>query len=157
MDLNATILGQMISFIIFVWFCMKYIWPKIIITIENRKQAIEIELLLLEKYKKEIQFLKTKSLNIIDDAKKKSKYIIQNAQNQKNIILEEAENIIQNEKEAIISQAYAEIKTKKIQIRNQLMKEINTIAILMANKIIHQSIDNNKNTSTVIDVLIKNL
>ncbi|MDE5285330.1 MAG: F0F1 ATP synthase subunit B, partial [Buchnera aphidicola] len=36
MDLNATIFGQALSFIFFVWFCMKYIWPPIILAIETR-------------------------------------------------------------------------------------------------------------------------
>ncbi|ETJ20958.1 F0F1 ATP synthase subunit B, partial [Escherichia coli] len=27
MNLNATILGQAIAFVLFVLFCMKYVWP----------------------------------------------------------------------------------------------------------------------------------
>ena len=40
MDINATIIGQAISFAIFVWFTMKFVWPVIRAAIEEREQTI---------------------------------------------------------------------------------------------------------------------
>ena len=40
MDLNATIIGQSIAMIVFVWFCMKYIWPPLMDAIEERQTQI---------------------------------------------------------------------------------------------------------------------
>ncbi|MFA8256102.1 F0F1 ATP synthase subunit B family protein, partial [Salmonella enterica] len=40
MILNATILGQAIAFIIFVWFCMKYVWTPLMAAIEKPQKEI---------------------------------------------------------------------------------------------------------------------
>ena len=40
MDINATIIGQSIAMIVFVWFCMKYIWPPLMEAIEERQTQI---------------------------------------------------------------------------------------------------------------------
>ena len=41
MNFNATLIGQTITFIVFVWFCMKFIWPPLLEAIEERQQQIE--------------------------------------------------------------------------------------------------------------------
>ena len=40
MNFNATLIGQMIAFAIFVWFCMKYVWPPIMAALEDRQKQI---------------------------------------------------------------------------------------------------------------------
>ncbi len=43
MNMNATILGRAIAFILFVWFCMKYVWPPLMAAIENvRKKLLTV-------------------------------------------------------------------------------------------------------------------
>ena len=41
MDINLTLIGQSIAMLVFVWFCMKFIWPPIIEAIEERQKQIE--------------------------------------------------------------------------------------------------------------------
>ena len=40
MDINMTILGQTIAMIVFVWFCMKYIWPPVMMALDERRKTI---------------------------------------------------------------------------------------------------------------------
>ena len=40
MDLNATMIGQTVAMIVFVWFCMRFVWPLIINMIEQRQTQI---------------------------------------------------------------------------------------------------------------------
>src|SRR4030042_673327 len=40
MNINATLIGQTIAFILFVWFCMKFVWPPIMKALEERKRTI---------------------------------------------------------------------------------------------------------------------
>ncbi|CAL4317454.1 F0F1 ATP synthase subunit B [Buchnera aphidicola] len=145
MNLNATILGQMISFILFVIFCMQYIWPEIILVIENRKKKIIKGLQELKNAKEEIKILKLQAKKIICIAKEKSKEILNQANRKKIIFLEEAIKTAKKEKKRIILQANSEIKIQKNKIRKELMKEINHLAIIITKKIIHKNIDNNKN------------
>ena len=60
MNLNATIFGQAISFFLFVWFCMKYIWPPIILAIETRQKKIEDTLISSKKIEKESLIMQKK-------------------------------------------------------------------------------------------------
>ena len=51
MNLNLTMLGQAISFAIFVWFCMRYVWPPIIDALAKRESAYPDGLAAAEKAK----------------------------------------------------------------------------------------------------------
>ncbi|CAL4317468.1 ATP synthase subunit b [Buchnera aphidicola (Pterocallis alni)] len=139
MDLNATILGQCISFILFVWFCMKYIWPKIIYVIECRKKQIIQIHSNLEKVKQDIKLAKLKSLNIIKKSKKKADLIIQDAEQNKYLLLEEAKRHAQEERKRILEYTLSEINIQKEKIKNELIDQTNHLAIEIANKIIKHS------------------
>jgi len=54
-NLNATILGQAIAFVLFVLFCMKYVWPPIINAIEKRQKEIADGLAFAENAKKDFE------------------------------------------------------------------------------------------------------
>lgn len=58
MNINATLIGQTIAFIIFVWFCVKFVWPPIINAIETRQSQIANALASAEAAKKSKQILK---------------------------------------------------------------------------------------------------
>ena len=49
MDINMTLIGQTIAMVVFVWFCMKYIWPPIMTAIEERQTEIADGLAAAEK------------------------------------------------------------------------------------------------------------
>ena len=55
MNLNATLIGQLIAFALFVWFCMKFVWPPIINAIETRQSQIANALASAEAAKKELE------------------------------------------------------------------------------------------------------
>lgn len=67
MNLNATILGQAIAFILFVWFCMKYVWPPIMDAIEKRQKEIADGLSSAERAKKDLDLAQA---NATDQLKK---------------------------------------------------------------------------------------
>lgn len=54
MNMNATILGRAIAFVIFVWFCMKYVWPPLMAAIEKRQKEISDGLASAERAKKDL-------------------------------------------------------------------------------------------------------
>ncbi|CAL4041876.1 ATP synthase subunit b [Buchnera aphidicola (Phyllaphis fagi)] len=155
MDLNATILGQSISFVLFIWFCMKFIWPKIINTIEKRKQEIFIALSTAEKSRKDLELLKTKSNEIINRSQKKAILILKQANHNKLIILEQAKLQAEQEKKKILLQANYEINIKKEQIKHELIQQISILAINIAEKIIKSSANKEKNIDLINQLTIK--
>ena len=72
MNLNATLIGQLIAFAIFVWFCMKFVWPPIINAIETRQSQIANALASAEEAKKEQADNKALAEQEISNAKIKS-------------------------------------------------------------------------------------
>lgn len=69
MNLNATILGQAIAFVLFVWFCMKYVWPPIMAAIEKRQKEIADGLSSAERAKKNLELAQTDATDRLKKAK----------------------------------------------------------------------------------------
>ena len=86
MNLNATIIGQMIAFAIFVAFCMKYVWPPIMAALEERKKKIADGLAAAERGRHEQELAEKRALQLIHEAKDQANEIISQAQRRGNEI-----------------------------------------------------------------------
>lgn len=144
LNLNATILGQLISFVLFVWFCMKYVWPPIISAIETRQKEIEKSLACSKKAKEELLLVQEDMQRKINDAKIKASVILNNAHKKRLLILEKAKNEALEKSKKIIMNAHSEIEIQMISARQELHKEIANLSINMAEKIIKKEIIKNK-------------
>ncbi|XBC37680.1 MAG: F0F1 ATP synthase subunit B [Buchnera aphidicola (Meitanaphis elongallis)] len=156
MNLNATILGQAISFFLFVFFCMRYIWPPIIFTINNRQKKISDSMLYIKDSKKKLESYQKKINDEIYITKKKAHEIISQAKYKRTLILKQANIQAQEEKKKILEKTQTEIKIAYQNLRHQLIKEISQISVSIAEKIIKNKINDEK-TKHIIDNLIKKL
>lgn len=156
MNINATILGQLISFILFVWFCMKFIWPPIILAVETRQKKIKESLVSAENAKKEFLLIQEKIKQEIKCSQKKAVLILNEANNKKLLILERAKAKAIEESKKIFKNNQLEINRKMIDARKTLQKEIIDSAILIAEKIIEKNIQKDENKD-LIDKLIFSL
>ncbi len=156
MNLNATILGQAIAFFLFVWFCMKYIWPPIMATIEKRQEEITKGLALAERSKKEMELLRLHVADHLKNAKKEALSCIEQANKRKAQIMDAAQNEAKLERNKIMAQAHSEIKAELMRAREELHKQTAMLAMIGAEKIIERSVD--KTTSNaILDKLIDEL
>ena len=80
MNINATLIGQAISFIFFVWFCMKFVWPPIMSALEERKKKIADGLAAAERGKHEQELAEQRAKEVIAEAKQEASNIIAQAQ-----------------------------------------------------------------------------
>ncbi|CAG8999458.1 MAG: ATP synthase subunit b [Candidatus Celerinatantimonas neptuna] len=156
MNINATILGQAIAFIIFVWFCMKYIWPPIMVAIENRQKTIADGLSSAERAKKDLELAQAKSSEQLKTAKNEAAVIIEQANKRKSQIIDEAKQEALNEREKIISQGQSELEAERNRLREELRTQVAALAIQGAEKILQRSIDSNANKD-IIDQVISEL
>ena len=141
MNINATLFGQLIAFIVFVWFCMRYVWPPIIIAIEERQQKIAEGLESAERADKTLKLAEANSFEQQKEAKQEAMNIIDQANKRKVQIVEEAREEALTEKEKILSQGHAEIEIQIQKVRSELQKEFADLAIFGAEKVIEQSVD----------------
>ncbi|WP_343154259.1 F0F1 ATP synthase subunit B [Buchnera aphidicola] len=144
MNLNATIFGQAISFFLFVWFCMKYIWPPIILAIETRQKKIEDTLVSSKRIEQEYLVLQAKMNQMLKDTKEKASFILNEANAQKLLILEDAKNKAIEETKKILLNSQSEIDIQMLHARQNLEKEILGLSALMAEKIIKKNIKEDK-------------
>ena len=156
MNINATLIGQLIAFAIFVWFCMKFVWPPLIKAIEDRQANIANALASAEKAKQEQADSKAAVEQEIIAAKEEAQKIIELANKRRNDILEEVKVEAEALKAKIIEQGYAEVESERKRVQEELRVEVASRAIAGAEKIVGRTVDEAANND-IIDKLVAEL
>src|SRR3990167_3487687 len=141
MDINATLIGQFITFSILVWFTMRYVWPPIIKTMHDREKKIAAVLEAAERSKRELEMAKHQATSIIQEAKKEASQIIEQANLNGAKLIEEAKTQAKQEGARIVLLAEGEINREVMQAKEVLKTQFATLAITGAEKIIQQKLD----------------
>ncbi len=156
MSINATLIGQIITFTLLVWFTMKYIWPPIYNALEERKRKIAEGLAAAEKGQEEILLAEKKAKGLLKTAKDESSEIVSMAQKQAGDIVEESKNSAKKEGDRLILAAKAQIEQEIQQSREVLRKEVAALAVSAAEQILTVEIDKNKHQE-IVDKISKRL
>lgn len=149
MSINATFFGEIISFLFFIFFCTKYIWPPIINSINEREKKIFDALLSVKNAKDELLKIKMQTLNEIKKSKKISKLIINKANQDKIKIIEMTKLKVQEEQKKIIEESCCRINNEYEIVKEKLRKETTLLVIYCVEKILKQSMNNNINEKIV--------
>jgi len=155
-NLNATILGQAIAFVLFVLFCMKYIWPPLIAAIEKRQKEIADSFASADLAKKEVDIAQANATDQMQKARAEAQVIIEQANKRKAQIMDEAKAEAEDERNKIVAQAQAEIEAETKRAREELRKQVALLALAGAEKIIERSVDEAAN-SDIVDKLVAEL
>ena len=142
MELNIpTFLGQTIAMIVFVWFCMKYIWPLIMNMLEERQTAIADGLAAAEEGNRVLQKAEGRVAEIVDDARGQARQIIDQANTRASSIVDEARVGAGEERERILTAAQGEVEQGVNRARDELRGQVGAIAVAGAEKILAREID----------------
>ncbi len=153
MNFNATLIGQSITFFIFVWFTMKFIWPMLLTKMQERETRIVDGLAAAEQGHKDLDQAQTKVSESLKDAKQQAQEIINQAQKRANEIVDESKDIARDEAEKIKVAASSDIDQQVNSAREQLRKEVSGIALAGAEQILKREIDA-KTHAAVLDELV---
>lgn len=156
MNLNATLIWQTVAFVLFVLFCMKYVWPPIIKAIEERQAKIADALASAEAARKEQADTKQIVEQELAKAKIQAQEIVDLANKRRNEILDEVKAEAEQTKAKIIAQGYAEIESERKRVQEELRVKVATLAVAGAEKIVGRSIDEAANND-IIDKLVAEL
>ncbi|MCT8598771.1 F0F1 ATP synthase subunit B [Glaesserella parasuis] len=154
MNLNATLIGQLIAFALFVWFCMKFVWPPLIKAIETRQANIADALASAENAKQEQADTKVLVEQKLAKAREEAQHIIDLATKRRNEILESVQ--AEAEKAKIIEQGYAEVENERRRVQEELRQKVAALAVAGAEKIVGRSVDAAANND-IIDKLVAEL
>ena len=153
MNFNATLIGQSITFLVFVWFCMKYVWPPLMAALEERNARITEGLAAAERGQKDLEEATSKVCDNLNEAKQQAQDIINQAQKRANEIVDEAKDIARDEADKIKNAATADIDQQVNSAREQLRKEVSVIALSGAEKILQREV-NAETHAAVLDELV---
>lgn len=141
MDFNATLIGQTIAMIFFVWFTMKFIWPPIMNAIEARQIAIADGIAAAQRGQTDLENAKAEAAKIIEGARSQAREIIEQASSRANGIVEAARAEAEAEKQRRLEAAHAEIEVEINRAREELRGQVAAIAVAGAERILKREID----------------
>ncbi|MCK5325844.1 MAG: F0F1 ATP synthase subunit B [Woeseiaceae bacterium] len=141
MDINLTLIGQSIAMLVFVWFCMKFIWPPILNAIEERQKQIADGLAAAEQGQDKLVRAQAEANEIVADARKQATSILDQAHGRANEIVAEGKAGGVKERDRQLTAAKADIEQESNKAREELRGEVSAIAIASAEKILQREID----------------
>jgi F-type H+-transporting ATPase subunit b len=140
-DINATLIGQSIAMLVFVWFCMKYIWPPLLEAIEERQEKIAEGLAAADKGEEALVAAKAEADEIVADARKQATGILDQAHTRANEIVADGKADGVKERDRQLDAAKAEIEQETNRAREELRGQVSAIAVASAEKILQREID----------------
>ena len=156
MDINLTLIGQAIAFIVFVYFCMKYIWPPIIQALEGRQQGVADGIAAADKAHTELAAATEKSAAIIAEARERALEIVEQAGQRANQVMADAKSDAMTEGKRLVEAARSEIERESNRAKDTLRGEVASIAIAGASKLLNREVDQ-KTHADLLDKLVAEL
>jgi F-type H+-transporting ATPase subunit b len=156
MNVNATLIGELIAFVVFVIFCMKFVWPPIMAAIEERQAKIADGLAASDRAEKDLALAQEKAAAQLKEAKAQAAEIVDAAKKREAQLIEEAAEKAQAEKAKILAAGHAELETERNRAKEELRQQVAVLAVAGAEKILERSIDAAAH-SDIIDKLVAEL
>jgi F-type H+-transporting ATPase subunit b len=141
MNINLTLIGQTIAMIVFVWFCMKYIWPPLMGAIEDRRKEIADGIAAGEKGQRELADARQGSEEIMKDARQKAVQVVDIAHKRSNELVGEAKHVAIAEGERLVQAARTEISNEQTRARDKLRREVAALAVVGATRVLGREVD----------------
>jgi F-type H+-transporting ATPase subunit b len=144
MNIGLTLIGQSITFIVFVWFCMKFIWPPLKDMMRERQEAIAAGLSAAEEADKKLAEAATDAEAELAKAKEEAAGIIEQARQRANQMVVDAKTVAREEGERLIEAAKAEIDQESNRAKEALRTQVSALVISGAEKVLESSVDASK-------------
>lgn len=156
MSITLTLIGQSITFFVFVYFCMKVVWPALMNVMQEREKRIADGLEAAERADKDLELAQKKVSDQLKQAKEQAASIIEQANKRASQIVEEAKENALVEAERIKVSAHAEVERDVSQAREALRGKVAALALIGAEKVLGASVDE-KVHSAMLDKLAAEL
>ncbi|WP_126457146.1 F0F1 ATP synthase subunit B [Sulfuriflexus mobilis] len=152
MNINLTLIAEMIVFVAFVIFCKKFVWSPIINALHTRKTQIADGLAAAERGQHEQELAKKRASELLHEAKQNAADIINQAQKRAGEVVEESKTDARAEGERLLTAAKAEIDQEVQRAKEALRAELGKIVIIGAERVLEREVD-----ASVHDDMIKKL
>ncbi len=141
MNINLTLIIQMIVFALLVWFTMSRLWPPLMRAVEERQRKIAQGLAAADRGEQELQQARQGAEAILREARERAGQIIEQAQHRGNDIVEQARVSASQEGQRLVASAQQQIGLEASRARESLRREVGAIAVAAASKLLEREID----------------
>ena len=141
MNLNWTLVGQSITFLVFAWTCYKFIWPLLIGAMDERTKLISEGIENAEQARRDLEDASTKVDEIMREARTDGQALVDQARTQAASMIEEAKKDAEDEGERIRESARADVVQETNRARESLRTEVAELALSGAERILESGID----------------
>jgi F-type H+-transporting ATPase subunit b len=148
-NINLTLIGQMLAFVAFVVFCMKYVWPPIMAAMQEREQKIADGLAAAERAEHDLALAREKSMERLREAKEEAAGIVDSANRRARQIVEEAKEAAEVEASRVKAAAQAEIEQETNRAREQLRSQVAVLSLVGAEKVLGAAVDQSAHADLV--------
>ena len=152
MNFNATLIGQIISFAVFVWFTMKFVWPLLLKQMQDRETRIADGLAAADKGQQALVDAEHRRAELVDEGKHQAADIVNSAQKRGDELMEESKTNAKSEAERLILAAKSEIERERSQARENLKREVSVLALAGAEQILLREVDKNAHNAILAKV-----
>lgn len=156
MNINATLIAQLIVFLLLVWFCMAFVWPPIVKALDERAGKIAEGLAAAERGKSDFEQAEKRVAELLAQGRKDSQELVSNADKRATEIVEEAKIKAQEKQAEILAKGQSEVDVVMNQAREQLREEVARLAVKGAEQILRREIDASKHAD-ILDALKQEL
>jgi F-type H+-transporting ATPase subunit b len=140
-NINFTLVVQMLVFATIIWITMKWIWPPILAAMDERQRKIAQGLAAAEEGEKELSQARDKADAIVREARERANQIIDHAQHRANEVVEQAKGAASSESARIVAAAQQQIELDTARAKESLRREVAGIAVGAASKLLGREID----------------
>ena len=141
MSINATLIGQMIWFALFIWITMKFVWPPLQKAMADRQQQIADGLAAAERGKHDLELASKRSADVLREAKDRATGITAEADKRAREIVEEAKDAAKVEAEKVFNGKMAELGQETERARSALRERVAELAVAGAEKILRREVN----------------
>lgn len=149
MNINLTLIGQMVAFVCFVVFCMKYVWPPLLAAMQEREKKIADGLAAADRANHDLELAKEKAVERLREAKNEAAGIVDSANKRASQIVDEAKSAATVEADRVKASAHAEIEQETNRAREQLRSQVAALSLAGAEKVLGKAIDRDAHAELV--------
>lgn len=141
MSITATLLGQMFTFAVLIWFVNRFLWEPMTTMMAQRSKRIADGLAASERGKHELALAERKATERLREAKQQAAEIVAQANKRANEIIEEAKETGRIEGQRQLDAAAAEIEQESSRAKEHLRNQVSELVLEGVHKILEREVN----------------
>ncbi len=141
MNINLTLVIQMVVFVVVILSIMRWGWPVILEAMEERSRKIAMGLAAAEKGREELAQAEQRSEAVLREARERAHQIVEQAQRRANEMVEQAKHAAAAEGQRLVAAAQHQIELEAARVRESLRRDVARLAVDTASKLLEREID----------------